>query len=874
MAKDIDISDIPVIPEKIDISDVPSIPSEIEKEEYSSIQQAKDFARTLAQGTTLGFSDEAIAATRALLGSTPYEQAVKEERAALEKFAEENPATAFAAELGGGLLPALFTGGASLGATAGATAAKETGKQLLKQIAKSGATGALAGGVTAYGKQTELAPDLENIASGAALGGVLGAGIPAAISGAKAIAPTTESFSKLFPRTTTAYKYAKETGKRIGSKEAAGELSESTESVMSKLKDAEKRASKSIDDLIQKKSSSGVKIGSPVAEGAEEAFASKTIPNVVKDIDEVKGYFKGDDRKIVEGFLEKFKSKPSEDIERKIAELRESDPLRSMGGISPETQTQIDQLLATKPPEFQGYSPSELHLVKQKLDALYETVKANYTISPDTKDQIKSAANKIRTMMDESLGEDYADLINRKHKLFNTFEAIMREGKSEKKAKYTGGGIGSGEKKLQASLRKMIRKSETETTSSDDFLKARETDLRKKLEELFQKEKELVENNQIKPEDSIFSFNESIGSLGDSPEELLKDITEKAKIQDARLGSIGRFKEKTGIKVATSPIQFLTSELPIDVAAVAGQLVKKGEDIASKIETKIPKVVKSGVSASADLSRSLFDLKPVSLGPISAKLRDNPETQRYGKALEDAINEENEHKKNAAIFAAMQNPKARQFISENLESLEDDLASRAPAGSSETESPSESEDYNEKRFKFITGLEGKRKSEEQHVVYRDASENRNPTIGYGFNLNAPGNKELFKQTLNTDDSTFNKVKSGELSISEKQARKLFDAAVSKASGILDQKLTSNGIDPSILSKNQRMALESLVYNSPNLLGPKILSALKAGDMKKASRLIEITSNQSGLSGLVKRRKKEADLFASGMNKGEANEAMD
>ena len=64
------------------------------------------------QGLTMGFSDEAIARLRSLGGNQSYEDLVKAEREGLRKYAEENPRTAVASELGGALVPALFTGGA------------------------------------------------------------------------------------------------------------------------------------------------------------------------------------------------------------------------------------------------------------------------------------------------------------------------------------------------------------------------------------------------------------------------------------------------------------------------------------------------------------------------------------------------------------------------------------------------------------------------------------------------------------------------------------------------------------------------------------------------------------------------------------------
>jgi len=64
------------------------------------------------QGLSMGFSDEAIARMRSLGGDQSYEDLVKAEREGLRKYAEENPRTAVASELGGALVPALFTAGA------------------------------------------------------------------------------------------------------------------------------------------------------------------------------------------------------------------------------------------------------------------------------------------------------------------------------------------------------------------------------------------------------------------------------------------------------------------------------------------------------------------------------------------------------------------------------------------------------------------------------------------------------------------------------------------------------------------------------------------------------------------------------------------
>ena len=64
------------------------------------------------QGLTMGFSDEVIAKMRSMGGNQSYEDLIKAEREGLRQYAEENPRTAMASELGGALVPALFTGGA------------------------------------------------------------------------------------------------------------------------------------------------------------------------------------------------------------------------------------------------------------------------------------------------------------------------------------------------------------------------------------------------------------------------------------------------------------------------------------------------------------------------------------------------------------------------------------------------------------------------------------------------------------------------------------------------------------------------------------------------------------------------------------------
>lgn len=112
----------------------------------------------LLQGLTFGFGDEAVAGMRSAMGQGNYEDLVKSEREALRQYSEKNPVTSTAAQVAGGVLPAVFTGGASLipGVTTATTKAlgpKIAGMLFGKAptVARTAGTGAVAGGATALG---------------------------------------------------------------------------------------------------------------------------------------------------------------------------------------------------------------------------------------------------------------------------------------------------------------------------------------------------------------------------------------------------------------------------------------------------------------------------------------------------------------------------------------------------------------------------------------------------------------------------------------------------------------------------------------------------------------------------------------------------
>jgi hypothetical protein len=115
--------------------------------------------RAALQGASMGFSDEAEALARSVMGGSPYETELAQSRGKLEQYRKDYPLEALAAELGGGIATGIATGGIGMGGSAAT---------LGRMAAQGLAQGALTGFGSAEG-------GVENRLTGAAIGGAGGA---------------------------------------------------------------------------------------------------------------------------------------------------------------------------------------------------------------------------------------------------------------------------------------------------------------------------------------------------------------------------------------------------------------------------------------------------------------------------------------------------------------------------------------------------------------------------------------------------------------------------------------------------------------------------------------------------------------------------
>ena len=176
-------------------------------------------------------------------------------------------------------------------------------------------------------------------------------------------------------------------------------------------------------------------------------------------------------------------------------------------------------------------------------------------------------------------------------------------------------------------------------------------------------------------------------------------------------------------------------------------------------------------------------------------------------------------------------------------------------GIKEHMSPETSPEYTDQRFEMIAEAEAWRSESYWDGVKSAPNGKGYRTVGYGYNMDSVGHKDLFMKTLQVGEKYFDSVHKGTVQITEAQGRKLFDAAVGEAESIIDNRL--NGVD---LNHQQRLALVSMAYNSPKLIGENLVGHLKGGRMEKAVEEILYKSNGSRMLGLYNRRYEEALTF--------------
>lgn len=176
--------------------------------------------------------------------------------------------------------------------------------------------------------------------------------------------------------------------------------------------------------------------------------------------------------------------------------------------------------------------------------------------------------------------------------------------------------------------------------------------------------------------------------------------------------------------------------------------------------------------------------------------------------------------------------------------------------------------YRQRRFEFLSREEGIRTrayDDATGLPVTDPSQVKgNITVGIGFNMDAPGNREDFKRATGLSDKDFDEVRAGKKRLTQEQVRKLFDYSVLEAEDFVKKKF--KGVD---LTEHQRIALVSLAFNNPSLIGPDLTRFVQEGNIAAARDEILNDSNRRKDRGLAGRRYREAEMFVGPMNSAAA-----
>lgn len=235
---------------------------------------AGDIITGAAQGLTFGFSDEVLAALRAAKEVASTEKTLKDlpslyrqfqeiEQQKVARARESSPYAFTAGEVAGGILPALFTGGATAAATGAKTAAG-----FLPTVGRAIKAGAGYGALSAAGTTEKPIEETGEFAGevlkGGLAGGTIGGVLGATGAGVRKLAEGLEDFD-MFRQSKVAYERAKRglgfTGEKATERQVGIKEPQAALALEKNIFNTRSVLGKRIDDVLEKAEEAGKVIG-------------------------------------------------------------------------------------------------------------------------------------------------------------------------------------------------------------------------------------------------------------------------------------------------------------------------------------------------------------------------------------------------------------------------------------------------------------------------------------------------------------------------------------------------------------------------------------------------------------------------------------
>jgi GH24 family phage-related lysozyme (muramidase) len=169
--------------------------------------------------------------------------------------------------------------------------------------------------------------------------------------------------------------------------------------------------------------------------------------------------------------------------------------------------------------------------------------------------------------------------------------------------------------------------------------------------------------------------------------------------------------------------------------------------------------------------------------------------------------------------------------------------------------------YTRSRQEFIGQSEGSRVRAYDDLTGRTVVPGRKVlgkvTVGIGFNMEQPGAMDIFTGATGLSPLEFEAVAFGRKSLTPPQIQRLFEATVKTAEKFITD--TFPGVS---LTQYQRLALVSLAFNNPILIGKNLKASVREGRWDDAIGEILYRSNggKSRSEGIAARRYREGAMF--------------
>lgn len=164
--------------------------------------------------------------------------------------------------------------------------------------------------------------------------------------------------------------------------------------------------------------------------------------------------------------------------------------------------------------------------------------------------------------------------------------------------------------------------------------------------------------------------------------------------------------------------------------------------------------------------------------------------------------------------------------------------------------------YRQRRYDFIANEEGIRYrayDDKTGLPVTSGPVKGLETVGVGFNMRRPDAEKVFKAATGRND--FEAVRSGKARLKPDEVQKLFEHTVREAEEFVQNKFKDVN-----LTEHQRIALVSLAFNNPALIGPNLTRYVREGNWAAARDEILYRSNAGKVRGLAARRYREAAMF--------------